>query len=132
MHCNVREIHPLQFRVSSFGVKRHFVFRFKNPGIASDELQNSDGGVHLHVAGEWRHDVDVEAGHLVQAVEHHRVLPGQDRDGNWAVAERKVGNEHPNRRSEDLRAKLALNQAAPKLEVGGARRVCVMTEICMK
>ena len=87
---------------------------------------------HLHVARERWHDVDVEAGHLVQAVEHHRVLPGQDRDGNWAVAERKVGNEHPNRRSEDLRAKLALNQAAPKLEVGGARRVCVMTEICMK
>ena len=48
-------------------------------------------GGHLHVAGERRHDVDVEAGHLVQAVEHHRVLPGEDRDGNWAVADSKDG-----------------------------------------
>ena len=88
-------------------------------------------GGHLHVAGERRHDVDVEAGHLVQAVEHHRVLPGEDRDGNWAVADSKDGFSIK-RKGSDLRAKLALNQAAPKLEVGGKRRVCVMTETCMK
>ena len=89
---------------------------------------------HLHVAGERRHDVDVEAGHLVQAVEHHRVLPGEDRDGNWAVADSKDGLsiKRKDQKGSDLRAKLALNQAAPKLEVGGKRRACVMTETCMK
>ena len=108
-------------------------FLSKNSGVPSDELQNVEDAGHLHVAGERGHDVDVEAGHLVQAVEHHRVLPGKDRNGNWAVAERKVGNEHPQKRSEeDLSAKLALNQAAPKLEVGEKRRVCVITESCMK
>ena len=38
-----------------------------------------------------RHDVDVEAGHLVQGVEHDRVLPGQDGDGDGAVGEEEVG-----------------------------------------
>jgi hypothetical protein len=47
-----------------------------------------EGGQHLgnvwsdlEVAGERRHDVDVVAGHLIQAVEYYRVLPGQDRNG---------------------------------------------------
>ena len=37
-----------------------------------------------------------------------------------------------NEKRSDLSAKLALNQAAPKADVGGKRRVCVITEICMK
>ena len=48
---------------------------------------------HLHVARERWHDVDVEAGHLVQAVEHHRVLPGQYRNRNRTMAEDKGGYE---------------------------------------
>ena len=56
---------------------------------------------HLHVACEWGHDVDVEAGHLVQAVEHHRILPGEDRNGNWTVAESKFGNEYQNQGPEE-------------------------------
>lgn len=57
-------------------------------------LPNSDDAWHLHVACERGHDMDVEAGHLVQAVEHHRVLPGKDRDGNWTVAESKIYFEY--------------------------------------
>ena len=99
-------------------------------------LPNSDDAWHLHVACERGHDMDVEAGHLVQAVEHHRVLPGKDRDGNWTVADRKAGHEYQktqqNLKRLYLSAKLALNQAAPKLEVGGKRRACVMTETCIK
>ena len=48
---------------------------------------------HLHIASERRHDVDVEAGHLVQAVEHHRVLPGEYRNRNRTMAEGKAGYE---------------------------------------
>ena len=48
---------------------------------------------HLHVARERWHDVDVEAGHLVQAVEHHRVLPGEYRNRNRTMAEGKAGYE---------------------------------------
>ena len=42
---------------------------------------------HLHIAGERRHDVDVEAGHLVQTVEHHRVLPREDGDRDRTMTE---------------------------------------------
>ena len=41
----------------------------------------------------YRHDVDEEAGHLVQGVEDDGVLPGEDGDGDGAVAEHKVGLE---------------------------------------
>ena len=47
----------------------------------------------LEVAGQGRHDVDEEAGHLVQGVEHHGVLPGQDGHGDGAVAQHEVGLE---------------------------------------
>ena len=36
------------------------------------------------------HNMNVEAGHLVQGVEHDGVLPGQDGDGEGAVAQHKV------------------------------------------
>ena len=76
---------------------------------------------HLHVAGERRHDVDVEAGHLVQAVEHHRVLPGEDRDGNWAVADSKDGFKYQKKRSEGIRpeGKVGFEPGRPK--AGGWR-----------
>ena len=34
--------------------------------------------------------MDVEAGHLVQGVEHNGVLPGKDGYSNGAVAEHKI------------------------------------------
>ena len=37
--------------------------------------------------------MDEEAGHLVQGVEHDGVLPGQDGDGDRAVAQHEVGLE---------------------------------------
>ena len=68
---------------------------------------------HLHIASERRHDVDVEAGHLVQTVEHHRVLPREDGDRDrtmtvgdcirclfvlcWNSVEMKKGQHEPTR-----------------------------------
>ena len=87
--------------------------------LNSEDVRMADG--HLHVAGERRHDVDVEAGHLVQAVEHHRVLPGEDRDGNWAVADSKDGFEYQKKRSERIRpeSKVGFEPGRPK--AGGWR-----------
>ena len=61
---------------------------------------DSEDANYLHVACERGHDVDVEAGHLVQAVERHRVLPGKDRDGNRTVAESKVDFEYQKNRKD--------------------------------
>ena len=37
-----------------------------------------------------RHDVNEEAGHLVQGVEHDGVLPGEDGDGDRTVTKHEV------------------------------------------
>ena len=47
--------------------------------------------VQSHLALCYRHNVNEVAGHLVQGVEYDGVLPGEDGDGDGAVAHHKVG-----------------------------------------
>ena len=79
----------------------------------------SEGAGHLHVAGERWHDVDVEAGHLVQAVEHHRVLPGKDCNGNRTVADGKLSNEYQNQ--EETRPECKVGFEPGRSKTGGWR-----------
>ena len=45
------------------------------------------------MSDSYRHDVDKEACHLVKRMEDNGVLPGEDGNGDGAMAEHEVGFE---------------------------------------